>query len=233
MSYQIDALNDVAGNLANVNTTGYKRTQLVGESFDNLVTRFAHPTAFDKVGLGVREVGTARIESQGALVRTDNPLHLALSGDGYFQVQNTDGRVAVTRNGDFRLDTQGYLVAQSGERVLGTDNNPIQLGVIASQDMKVRQDGTILSGQRPVARLKVVGPEQAAGQNFPASNLNAPAVNNGFTVEQGFLENSNVSVISEMVNMITINKAFTFGQKAITTQDNLLNKTVNDLGRLQ
>jgi flagellar basal-body rod protein FlgG len=58
-------------------------------------------------------------------------------------------------------------------------------------------------------------------------------MNAGFTVEQGFLENSNVSVISEMVNMITINKAFTFGQKAITTQDNLLNKTVNDLGRLQ
>jgi flagellar basal-body rod protein FlgG len=233
MSYQIDALNDVAGNLANVNTTGYKRTQMVGEAFDNLVTQFSHATPFDKVGLGVREVGSARIESQGALVRTDNPLHIALTGDGYFQVQSPDGRVAVTRNGDFRLDTQGYLVAQSGERVLGANNQPIQLGVIATQDMKIRQDGTILSGNRPVGQLKVVGSVQATGANFPASDINVPQTQGGFSVEQGFLENSNVSVISEMVNMITINKAFSFGQKAITTQDNLLNKTVNDLGRLQ
>ncbi|MDB5096731.1 MAG: flgG [Cyanobacteria bacterium RYN_339] len=233
MSYQIDALNDVAGNLANVSTTGYKRTQLVGESFDNLVTQFAHPTANDKVGLGVREIGTARIESQGALIRTDNPLHMAISGDGYFQTQAADGRVAVTRNGDFRLDTQGFLVAQSGERVLGTNNQQIQLGVIATQDMKIRQDGTILAGNRPVGQLKVVGPDQANGPSFPASDIGAPQQAKGFSVEQGFLENSNVSVISEMVNMITINKAFSFGQKAITTQDNLLNKTVNDLGRLQ
>jgi flagellar basal-body rod protein FlgF len=232
MSFQIDAINDVAGNLSNVSTPGYKRTQLVGESFDNLVTQFTHATASDKVGMGVRTLGTARIEGQGALVRTDNPLQLAISGDGYFQTQTPDGRVQVTRNGDFRMDNQGYLCAQSGERVLGSNNQTIQLGVIATTDVQIRKDGTILAGERPVARIKVVGPEEASTQAFPASRLNAPEKTAGYSVEQGFLENSNVGIVAEMVNMIAVNRVYSFGQKAITTQDGLLNKTVNDLGRL-
>lgn len=232
MSYQLDAMNDVSGNLANINTPGYKRTQLVGESFGSLVTQFAHPTPFDKVGVGVRELGTARIEGQGALMRTDNPLQVALSGNGYFQTTTDDGRVQVTRNGDFRLDNQGFLVTQAGEKLLGTNNQPIQLGVIATKDMKIQDNGLILSGDRPVAQLKVVDSAEAATQAFPASRLNAPAINGGFHVQQGFLENSTVNVVSEMVNMITINRVYSLGQKAITTQDGLLNKTVNDLGRL-
>src|ERR1700674_827712 len=98
MSYQIDAVNDVAGNLANVSTPGYKRTQLLGESFGDLVTQFGHATTFDQVGMGVRELGTARIENQGSLVMTKNPLQLALSGDGYFQTARPDGQVQVTRS---------------------------------------------------------------------------------------------------------------------------------------
>ena len=232
MSYQLDAVNDVAGNLANINTPGYKRTQLVGEAFGSLVTQFSHATADDKVGMGVRELGTARVETQGSLVRTNNPLDMALTGDGYFQTIGANGNVQVTRNGDFRLDNQGYLVAQTGERVLGTNNQPIQLGVIATADMKVRPDGTILSGDRPVAQVKVVGKEEAATQAFPGSRINAPAQNAGFSVEQGYLENSNVNVVAEMVNMININRVFSFGQKCVTTQDNLLDKSANDLGRL-
>ena len=232
MSYQLDAVNDVAGNLAKVSAPGYKRTQMTGESFDNLVTHFAHATPFDKVGMGVRELGSVRIEGQGALVRTDNPLQVAISGDGYFQTLTKDGRVQVTRNGDFRLDNQGFLVAQSGERVLGSNNKPLQLGVIATTDMRIRKDGTVMAGDRPVGRLKVVGPEEASTQAFPTSRLNAPERTTGYTVEQGFLENSNVSIVAEMVNMIAVNRIYSFGQKAITTQDGLLNKTVNDLGRL-
>lgn len=233
MSFQLDALNDVAGNLSNVNTPGYKRTQLMGEAFGDLVTQFAHPTTNDMVGMGVRELGTARIEGQGSLMQTNNPLQVALSGPGYFQTINPQGGVQVTRNGDFRLDTQGYLVTQSGERVLGTNNQPIQLGVIATQDMKIAQDGTIQAGDRPIARLKVVGPQEATSQAFPTSRLNAPAVNTGYNVEQGFLENSNVNVVAEMVNMITVNRVFSLSQKAITTQDGLATKTVNDYGKLQ
>jgi flagellar basal-body rod protein FlgG len=165
-------------------------------------------------------------------VRTTNPLNVALSGPGYFQVQNGNGNVEVTRNGDFRLDNQGYLATQTGERVLDTNNAPIRIGPNLS-DVRIRQDGTLMTGTRPIAQLKVVDAAEGNGQNYPASTANAPAIANGFTVEQGYLEGSTVSVISEMVNMVTVNRAFTFNSKAITTQDNLLNKTVNDLGRVQ
>lgn len=239
MVYQMEALNEVAGNLANVNTSGYKRTELVAESFDGLVTRFAQPAQgagglFDnRTGAGVMKSARARFDAQGPLQRTSNPLHLALTGPGYFQTVNQRGLVAVTRNGDFRMDAEGYLAAQSGERVLGIDNQPIPLGAVATESMHIREDGTILSGAQVVGRIKVVGAGEADPVSFPLSNANAPAVTEGFKVAQGYLENSNVSVISEMVNLINIGKAFNFGQKAITTQDNLLNKTVNDLGRIQ
>jgi flagellar basal-body rod protein FlgG len=232
MSYQIEQLNEVSANLANVNTSGYKRTELIGQSFDNVLHQFTHQTADNHAGVGVRAVGHARVDHQGPLVRTANPLNVALSGQGYFQVQNANGNVEVTRNGDFRMDNAGFLATQTGERVLDTNNQPILVGP-NMQDVRIRQDGTIMSGLRPLAQLKVVGPQEANGQNYPASNINAPTQTGGFTVEQGYLEGSNVSVISEMVNMVTVNRAFSFNSKAITTQDNLLNKTVNDLGRVQ
>lgn len=233
MSLKINEINEITANLANVNTSGFKRTQLVSQSFGDLITQFAQPTPFNKVGVGVQEVGRARFDTQGPLIRTNDPLHMAITGDGYFQIQDANGNVQVTRNGDFRLDNQGYLAAQTGERVLGVTNQPIQLGVVANQTMTVSQDGTILSGAQPVARLKVVGREEANADTFPQSSAAAPAANGNYTVEQGYLENSNVSVIAEMVNMITINKAYSMGQNAITTQNKMLEKTVNDLGRVQ
>jgi flagellar basal-body rod protein FlgG len=233
MNFQINQLNEVTANLANVNTTGYKRQQLVSQSFGDLVTQFQGPTAFNRVGVGVQEAGKARWESQGALTRTNNPLNLAITGDGYFQTRSPEGLVTVTRNGDFRLDSQGYLASQEGHRVLGADNQPIQLAAIATETLRIRADGVIMSGPAEVGRLKVVGPENANAATFPVSDAAVPPTTGTYSVEQGYLEGSNVNVINEMVNMITLNKAFSFGQKAITTQDNLLNKTVNDLGRVQ
>ncbi len=233
MNFQMNQLNEVTSNLANVNTTGYKRQQLVSQTFGDLVTQFSGPTPFNRVGMGIQEGGKARWESQGPLSRTNNPLHLAISGEGYFQTQSPDNQVVVTRNGDFRLDAQGYLASQEGHRVLGADNQPIQLAAIATETLRIRPDGVVMSGSAEVARLKVVGNENANAQTFPVSNAQVPAMTGNYTVEQGYLEGANVNVINEMVNMITLNKAFTFGQKAITTQDNLLNKTVNDLGRVQ
>lgn len=233
MNFQMNQLNEVSANLANVNTTGYKRSQLVSQSFGDVLTQFATPTPLNQVGVGVQETGRARWESQGALTRTNNPLNMAISGDGYFQVQTDTGNVMVTRNGDFRLDNQGYLASQEGHRVLGANNQPIQLAAIAQETLRIRSDGVIQSGTAEVGKIKVVGPENVDAQSFPTGDAASPALTGGYAVEQGFLEGSNVNVINEMVNMLTLNKAFSFGQKAITTQDNLLNKAVNDLGKVQ
>lgn len=231
MNFQMQQLTEVSANMANVNTPGYKRTQLLAETFGDLVTKFNRPTDDNRVGMGVVNAGQARFEGQGSLIRTNNPLNLALSGPGYFQTQDANGTVKVTRNGDFRLDAEGYLASQDGSRVLGGDNQFIRLGVIATETLRIRPDGGVMSGNNQVGQIKVVGPENAAGPNFPVSLATVPAAQGGYSLEQGFLENSNVNVISEMVNMIALNRSFSFDQKAITMQDNLLNKTVNDLGR--
>lgn len=231
MKFQIEALNETAGNMANVATPGYKKQEIISQSFDNLVYQFAEPTPLNRAGAGVINAGRFRYDTQGALIRTSNPLHFAMSGPGYFQTVNNDGSVTLTRNGDFRMDDQGFLATQAGERVLGINNQPIQLGA-ATDTVTVRQDGTILAGANELARLKVVAPEEANPLTFPLSNLNAQPIAQGFTIEQGYLENSNVNVVAEMVNMIAINKTFSIMKSAVTAQDKMLEKTVNDLGRV-
>lgn len=233
MMHQIRAFNETADNIANVSTSGYKRTEVTAESFGDLVTRFQAPTPDDRVGVGVRTTGAVRHDTQGDLQRTSNPLDLALSGEGYFQIQDAEGHVKVTRNGGFGLDTQGFLSTQAGERVLGIDNQPIHLGGVASTTLHVEQDGTIRDADRAFARVKVVAPPPAAQGTFPASGLGEPPLADGYSIRQGYLEASNVNVVTELVSLMNINKAFNFDQKAITVQDNLLNKTVNDLGKLQ
>lgn len=233
MKFQMDALNQVAANLANVSTSGYKRNEVIGQSFDNLVYEFQQPTPLNRGGAGVLNAGTARIDTQGPIYRTSNPLNVALTGPGYFQTQTAAGAVQVTRNGDFRMDNQGFLATHTGERVLGVDNQPIQLGRVATETMRIRADGAVMSGPQEVGRLKVVDAAEANPVTFPASNAAAPAINQGFTIEQGYLERSNVNVVTEMVTMIAINKTFAVGKNAITTQDKLLEKSVNDLGRVQ
>lgn len=231
MTHNLSQLSEVAANLANVNTPGYKRIELVGESFDETLMRVSGPTGSDPVGLGVRDAERVRYESQGSLARTSNPLHLALSGEGYFVTQKADGTPLLTRNGSFQLDNLGFLANAAGERVLDINDRPIQLGAIAGTTMVVGTDGTIRAGATPVARLKVVGPEEA-GPSFPVGRLGAPQRPAGFSVSQGYLEGSNVSVIAELVNLMSLNRGYGFSQKAISAQDNVLNKTVNELGRV-
>ncbi|HEY9720768.1 MAG TPA: flagellar hook basal-body protein [Oscillatoriaceae cyanobacterium] len=232
MRFQTDKLNEAANNLANVSTAGYKRSVLVGESFDGLVTKFSQPTPLNTVGAGVLEVGKFRIDNQGSLVRTSNPLNFAISGDGYFQVQAPDGTIEVSRDGDFSLDTQGYLVSHANERVLDVNNQPIRLAGLGVQPLEAREDGTLVSGNQVLARLKIVTNADADTPNFPVSQAALPPSAAGYKIQQGYLESSNVNVVQEMVNLINISHLYTSESKAISENATLLDKTVNDLGRL-
>jgi flagellar basal-body rod protein FlgF len=232
MLVQTEALNQTAANLANLNTPGYKRQDVVAEHFGDLVVELSGQLP-GAAGFGVQKTEEFRHESQGPLVKTSNTYHLAISGEGYFEIQDKDNQLKVTRNGDFRRDNQGFLTTATGDKVLGVNNQPIIIPDRPGQLVNINRQGEIFTNKEKIAEIKIVGAPRANDPTFPAYY---PANNTPVRrpeLVQGYLENANVNVVTEMVNLMEINKLFTFGQKAITTQDNLLNKTMNDLGRLQ
>jgi flagellar basal-body rod protein FlgG len=189
------------------------------------------------VGLGVRPVATARIFSQGNLQQTTNNLDVAIKGQGFFEIQMPDGTNAYTRDGSFQVDSQGRLVTNNGY--------PVQPGITipaTAQSVTIGADGTVsvtLPGQ---ATAQSVGTLQIAsfvnpagldpkGQNLFAetaasgtANTGAPGSNGLGTLQQGFVETSNVNVVEELVSMIQTQRAYELNSKAIQTSDQMLQR---------
>lgn len=233
MNFQMQQLDQIANNLANVETNGYKRKELIGSSFGDLLVQFMDqaPGTENTIGTGVKVDGVARFETPGNLVQTGNRFNFALTGPGYFLTRGADGTEKLTRDGDFQLDSTGRLVTRSGDVVLDAGRRPIVLtGDLTA--MRVAADGTVSVADQPVTQMMVVNPPEAAlTSQFPVAPPGlAMAANAG--VKQGFLEHSNVNVVTEMVAMMTANRAFGFGQKIISAHDQLLQKAANDLGRI-
>lgn len=226
MAFQMKQVEAISHNLANINTTGYQKVDLVGRSFGDMVLAMQNPTG---VGVGVSIDGMARSTRAGNLKVTDNPLNVALQSPGYFLVRNAQGQEVMTRNGDFTLNAQSYLVTKDGEAVLDTRHRPIRI-IGDPEQLQIREDGTLVMGGEPGSRLMVVNPP--ADANFPVVPQGTPPVQEA-TIRQKVIEESNVELINEMVTMLNANRLYNFAQKAITTQDNVLNKTANDLGRVQ
>ncbi|HIE09802.1 MAG TPA: flagellar basal-body rod protein FlgG [Armatimonadetes bacterium] len=233
----------IANNLANVATTGFKKSRL---EFQDLLyqtirlpgMKVAHraqaPTGI-QVGLGVRPSAAVRIFTQGDLQRTENPLDLAIEGDGFFQVLLPDGTVAYTRDGAFKLDSEGRIVTADGfpiypEIVIPPDAESISVGT----------DGTVcvtLPGQKDpqeVGRIELarfINPAglKALGRNLFQSTAasgdpitGAPGSEGFGTIAQGFLEMSNVNVVEELVRMILALRAYEVNSKIIQAGDEML-----------
>jgi flagellar basal-body rod protein FlgG len=225
MAAQQQRLDAVANDLANANTTGYKH-QRVG--FRDLVYTQAGRSSAPgpRTGAGAAAVDAGRAFSQGSLQRTDQPLDVAIQGDGFIRVKLSDGRQALTRDGSLRLDGAGKLVTSSGTVVQppitfppGTDPTAISIG----------PDGAVLSAGRAVGRIELVSvrsPQslQPVGDNAfvatPESGAARPAPA-ATTLTQGALEASNVDVSDAMVAMIESQRAFQLTSKAIQTQDQM------------
>lgn len=221
----------VADNLANVGTTGFKR----GEVFRRAMVE-ADFRLRGKWPYGGREVVT--VFEQGPLRRTGNPLDLALDGDGFFTVQTPHG-VRYTRNGNFTFDHRGVLVTSNGYPVLG-ENGPIQVWGEEMTKVAVGEDGQVFVDGDLVDRLLLVDfekpyrlarageslfvPRDGAGPGIPISSVK---------VRQGYLEESNVRAIEEMVKMITIFRRYQSDQVAIKCQDESLKRVINDVGRVK
>lgn len=238
-------MDTLSNNLANSATTGYKKEGSTSQSFDTLLTLKIKDTSEYKNGakpIGLANPGVKIGENytnydQGGFRETGNTYDLALSGDGFFSIefQNKAGEVSTkyTRDGSFTLNKEGFLVTKDGDYVLG-ENGRIQLDPLrdASIDTQGRiiQEGTIQ--QLLISDFEDYNYLKHYGENYYEPVEGAKFINSNAAVNSGFLEMSNVQVVSEMVEMISVTRAYESNQKIIQAYDQSLDIAVNRLGKL-
>jgi flagellar basal-body rod protein FlgG len=242
----------IANNLANTNTTGFKRSRADFQDLLYQNTRAAGTSATAgsqvptgiQIGLGARAAAIERILSQGDFRQTSNPLDLVIEGDGFFQVQLPDGQTGYTRDGTFKLDSQGRLVTSDGNALLPEITIPPEgIGRVT-----ISQDGTVFASLPGAATPQQLGQIQLArfvnptGLESVGRNVYRPTAGSGDpttgtpgleglgTVGSGFLEMSNVKVVEEMVDMITAQRAYEINSKSIQAADEML-QIANNLRR--
>lgn len=244
MTAQQMIVDTIANNLANINTTGFKRTQLdfqdlmyvkMAEPGREATQGVVAPSGFE-IGNGVRPASTMKVYTQGEMQNTGRDLDIAIEGDGFFQVSVPgSSKKMYTRDGTFRMDNKGQLVTADGYVVdpavtIPTDARSISIGT----------DGTVSVFQNTQTTPSIVGTLQLVrfsnpsglsneGRNLvsetPASGtpLVGKAGENGFgTIQQGFLEKSNVQMVTELVNLITAQRAYEINSRAIKAGDDML-----------
>jgi len=228
-----EMMDNTAHNLSNANTTGFKKSLMASITQVDIGRN-------DELKLHQDEdhqMSENYIDyDQGSLVMTDNPFDLALENSGFFEVDTGNG-IRYTRNGSFTRNGMGDLVTLQGYKVLGEDKAPINLDEAA--EFSVSAAGKVYADGKEVAKLSIVdfankrdelGRE---GFNLYYSKTDAEperAVNT--TIKQGFLESSNVSVVDSMVEMIRFQRNYEANQKSVQSEDETLNKAVNDIGRV-
>ncbi len=251
MNAQQTNIDVISNNIANVNTTGFKQDRaefqdLMYESLNYTAGATTadtnNPTGID-VGLGVRVEGVQKSFSQGNLRETGNKLDIAIEGDGFFKITMPNGETGYTRNGAFKVDSEGSLVNGSGFKLDPEIVIPAEL-----TELSIGQDGTV-SGTNTstgevtdLGQITIVDFINPAGLAPQGNNLYLETETSGNPVEgtpgldgmgnirQGMLESSNVSLVIEMVNLITAQRAYEANSKSIQTTDSML-QTVNQLKR--
>jgi len=226
----------IGDNVANVNTPGYKEQLASNLSFPSmLIERMGGNQATQAVQIGGLGVGVgvdraALSNVQGAIQTTGIKTDLALTSPGYFVVQ-TPGGERYTRNGHFQLDANGILQSPDGYALLGEKGS---IGPLSS-NFSVKADGTIMDKGRIIDRLRVVDIPAAAlkreGQSLYSASQPVQ-VSTGAQVLQGSIEASNVDLSGQMVQMMTVMKAYEANQKVIQTEDSMLDKAVNEVGKI-
>ncbi len=224
----------VANNLANMNTTAFRKESVMFQEF--LMDMTETPGRGGKNVAYVQDYGLARHLTNGQLIPTSNPLDLALSGPGYFAVETDDGEVLYSRNGHMKMSDDGFLISDSGGRFLDVDGNPVAIGA-EDTDLTIASDGTITSKARQIGRINIVEFENAqsmkkVGDSMYRTDEEAlPAEKTSLI--QGMIEGSNVNPIEEMTTMINIMRSYQAVSKAMDDYQELRNRAINRLGRIQ
>jgi flagellar basal-body rod protein FlgG len=245
-------LDNVANNLANSSTAGFRarRLQFQDLMYQNIVMPGAAATQQTtiatglQVGLGTRPTASEILQTQGEFQSTGNPLDLAIQGQGFFQVQLPDGEIGYTRAGQFHLDSQGNVVT--------SDGNPLQPSITIpadAQSITIGTDGTVTVTEPGQTKAQQVGSIQlatfanAGGLNSVGQNLflattasgdpvvGTPGGSEGLgTLQQGTLEQSNVSVVDEFVQMILAQRSYEANSKVVSAADEMF-QDLNTMGR--
>jgi flagellar basal-body rod protein FlgG len=215
---QQERLDRIANDLANVNTIGYRRSRT---AFQEIVT----PNTGSGSGGGVRALDGGRSSAQGTLILSDSPLSVAIDGPGYMQVKLPSGEIGLTRNGELRLDEKRNLVLPSGELIEPKITIPDD---VEEEQVSIAADGTVTAAGKKLGRITVVDVPAPHGlvkdesghlKATAASGAAAPA--KGATLNQGYLESSNVDVARSMVEMMETQRAYQLTSRALQTLDDL------------
>ena len=242
-------VDNIANNLANANTAGYKtrRAQFQDLMYQNMVQPGASsaqqnivPTGL-QLGLGTRAASNEIIFTQGNFTQTNNPLDIVIQGNGFFQVLRSQGDLAYTRDGSFQLDRNGIMVTSSGEQLQPTITIPPN-----AQSITIAPDGTVsyqLPGQsaaQKAGQIQIANFQNPAGLNSVGKNLYQPTDGSGDptvatpggqegmgSLLQGYTEQSNVSIVEEFINLIVAQRAYEANSKVVKAADDMYQQVNN------
>ena len=230
----------VANNLANVNTTGFKKVGVNYNAFGELMMQRLGTGETQNIGTvnnGVALAGSKIHFGQGLLKQTGNPLDVAIQGNGFFSVQDAQGNDFYTRNGSFTRNAEGILSTLDGHTVMGENDAPIIIPADA-KDITIGNSGNVMSNGQQLGQLKISGisnPQSLTAQGtclFKGSAETQTSDNPpNISLIQGSLEGSNVNVVEELIRNIMGSRRYESMQKSINTQDASLQLAVSQVGR--
>ena len=218
----------IANNLANINTTGYKSSDMLFREYIREPKNAESPISF------VLDIGTLRNYIQGSAKATSNPLDVMISGEGFLPVETANG-ILYTRKGNFRVNPGGQLTTSEGNLILGENNQPIQLDPDDPQ-LTISRDGTISDNSGQIGRL--VAWKFASKQDLvPTSNglystSQQPIPAEDTEIIQGFLEGSNVNAVQEITRMVELSRSYMAAQNLIQTESEMRRRIITRLGRV-
>jgi flagellar basal-body rod protein FlgG len=225
--------DQIANNLANVNTTGFKQSGLFTAAYQDLL-KDDHNRVFAN---RVHKVNEVFIDySEGTMRRTNGDLDLFIKGSGFFKIMADDG-VRYTRNGNFAIDNMGLLVTDDGSKVMGTEGF---IRVEPNEKITISERGEVMQGGYTKGVIKIVDFEKpyemrrCGNSRFAPLSVEAVEYQSpGYVLRQGYLESSNVDMIRNMVQMISAHRNYESSQKALHAQDETLDKVINQVGMVR
>jgi flagellar basal-body rod protein FlgG len=250
MAAQQTLVDVIANNLANINTTGFKRSQVAFQDLlyiklkdagAEVVSGLKSPSGIE-VGSGVRTAATIKVFTGGELDNTGRPLDIAISGDGFIQVSAPSGETMYTRDGSLQMNADGELVTSTGFRIepaisIPTDFASIDIGKDGSVNITDSSGTQSVVGTIELARFPNPAGLSSEGDNLWAQTdasgtpTTGTAGDSGLgTIQSGFLEKSNVQMITELVNLITAQRAYETNSRAIRAGDEML-RQANQIAR--